>query len=43
MNSPSVVDAFTPVQAYSRVETLLDNVSKVVLGKRDVARLCLVA
>jgi MoxR-like ATPase len=43
LNSPSIVDAVTPVQAYARVETLLDNVSKVVLGKRDVARLCLVA
>lgn len=43
MNSPSLIDAVTPAQAYARVETLLDNVSQVVLGKRDVARLCLVA
>lgn len=43
MNSPSLAEPTSPVQAYARVEKLLDNVSQVVLGKRDVARLCLVA
>lgn len=30
-------------QLHQTVETLLDNISNVVLGKRDVARLCMVA
>lgn len=43
MNSPPVAAAVSPNQAYATVDTLLDNVSQIVLGKRDVARLCLVA
>ena len=43
MNSTIVAGTVTQSSAYETVETLLDNVSQVVLGKRDVARLCLVA
>ncbi|MFM7565008.1 MAG: AAA family ATPase [Planctomycetota bacterium] len=43
MNSTTLAGTVTQSSAYATVETLLDNVSQVVLGKRDVARLCLVA
>lgn len=43
MNSTTAASSVTHSSAYATVETLLDNVSKVVLGKRDVARNCLVA